>query len=514
MTSACSGSSDTWNYSIAALDAAGGSTAGSSTPVSVTNNCAMLTPTNYNAVTFTAPSGSVTCNIYRLPPSPAVGRVAMVPCGGGIQQTYLDNGNTTLDVSGPPSNPSTGSILATGTMSAQNFLSTGGGAGTSDWVQGMALPACTQGTGVNLTQPQPCIQTNSFFIQAAPSISSSFGWTAPSATNTWNGPVIAAAGSLTPPASTLSVAYLTNTTLNPLTSQPTLATVGTGSLPNGDIVKISNAGAGAIDLVDSGISATAAGAGTVLGNPTNSPAAPTYTSTPQLGASGVLGSIAMGNSGGGSGLLTIEPLAGASLGASTASFPANTGTVAELNLAQVFSAAGATVMPAIGISGTVFTGGSGTATVPLVYIDQGSNPSTWNTNGTEFGMNAASFTGNFADFHLNGAGSLFKVDYEGNVTAASFISGGTKFSAGSGCGTVSSLVGGATAGSFKSGAASCTVTITMGGSVQAPNGWACSVWDTTTTSYTLKETAFTTSSVTFSGSTMSGDVIVFGCKGF
>ena len=84
-------------------------------------------------------------------------------------------------------------------------------------------------------------------------ITTSFGWTSPSATNSANGPVIAAFGTGTPLTSALSVGYLTNTTINSATFQPTLATVGTGTLNQGDLVSISNAGAGMIDLVDSGI---------------------------------------------------------------------------------------------------------------------------------------------------------------------------------------------------------------------------------------------------------------------
>lgn len=55
-----------------------------------------------------------------------------------------------------------------------------------------------------------------------------------------------------------------------------------------------------------------------------------------IGASGAAASLTMGNNT--SGLLTLAPVAGVALGAVTASFPANTGTVAELNLAETFTA--------------------------------------------------------------------------------------------------------------------------------------------------------------------------------
>lgn len=54
-----------------------------------------------------------------------------------------------------------------------------------------------------------------------------------------------------------------------------------------------------------------------------------------LGASGTAGSVAMGNAT--SGVITLQPVAGA-LGTVTASLPANAGTIAELNLAQTWSA--------------------------------------------------------------------------------------------------------------------------------------------------------------------------------
>lgn len=54
-----------------------------------------------------------------------------------------------------------------------------------------------------------------------------------------------------------------------------------------------------------------------------------------LGASGTAGSVAMGNAT--SGTVTLQPVTGA-LGTVTASLPANTGTIGELNLAQTWSA--------------------------------------------------------------------------------------------------------------------------------------------------------------------------------
>ena len=80
------------------------------------------------------------------------------------------------------------------------------------------------------------------------------------------------------------------------------------------------------------------------------------TPTPTLGASGTLGSVTFGNAT--SGTVTVEPVPGA-LGAVTASLPANTGTLAETNLAQTFSAL-QTFGTNISIAGVTPTGATGT----------------------------------------------------------------------------------------------------------------------------------------------------------
>lgn len=126
-------------------------------------------------------------------------------------------------------------------------------------------------------------------------------------------------------------------------------------------------------------------------------------------------------SGTSSGTDTLVPVAGA-LGAVTTSIPDITGTLAVLaNTPQTFtgqtaiSKNGASGAPPLALIGTVFTGGNGTLTVPYFYLDPSvSAPTTWNTSGTMFGINAPSaFVGNFLDFHLNGGGPLFRIDSAG-----------------------------------------------------------------------------------------------------
>ena len=74
-----------------------------------------------------------------------------------------------------------------------------------------------------------------------------------------------------------------------------------------------------------------------------------------LGASGTAGSVKLGNAT--SGTVVLQPVTGA-LGSATASLPANTGTIAELNLAQTFSGAqtfGEVIGTVTTQSGTTYT---------------------------------------------------------------------------------------------------------------------------------------------------------------
>lgn len=102
----------------------------------------------------------------------------------------------------------------------------------------------------------------------------------------------------------------------------------------------------------------------------------------------------------------------------------------------------------------------------------------------------------------------------GFLKAAGYMSVGTTFTTDTGCGTPSSLAGGATAGKFVGNATSCTTVVTMGNTATAPNGWACKANDLTTTADTVTQTATTTTTATFSGTIVSGDTINFFCIGY
>ena len=95
---------------------------------------------------------------------------------------------------------------------------------------------------------------------------------------------------------------------------------------------------------------------------------------------------------------------------------ANTQTGAFSTTAPwTFSVAGAASTPGMSITGAPYTGGSTTTNFPQLYLNDGTGPSTFSANGTEFGMNSPSgFTGNFEDAHVNGGASVFSVNYQGN----------------------------------------------------------------------------------------------------
>lgn len=105
-------------------------------------------------------------------------------------------------------------------------------------------------------------------------------------------------------------------------------------------------------------------------------------------------------------------------------------------------------------------------------------------------------------------------DTTGKVKAAGYMSVGTKFTTDTGCGTVTTLVGGATAGSFVANTTgACTVVITMGNSATAPNGWICSPSDRTTGNL-FRQSASSTTTCTVTGTAVSGDVISFAAIGY
>jgi hypothetical protein len=82
----------------------------------------------------------------------------------------------------------------------------------------------------------------------------------------------------------------------------------------------------------------------------------------------------------------------------------------------------------------------------------------------------------------------------------------------SGC-SFGTQLGANAAGSFLSGTTgTCTVTITFFGTT-APNGWRCTA-DDLTNANTIRQTAYSTTSCTISGTTTSSDLITYGATAF
>jgi hypothetical protein len=142
-----------------------------------------------------------------------------------------------------------------------------------------------------------------------------------------------------------------------------------------------------------------------------------------------------------SGLTTNTIPKAASATSLTNSSLTDNGTTVSTSEAFITSAAGAASTPSLSLTGALFTGGSGTTTVPLLYRNAtgATAPSTWSTSGTQFGINAASgFAGNFLDFHVNGGVSLFSVSNAGAVSSGGVGTNGVFDLCGStsGCATI------------------------------------------------------------------------------
>jgi hypothetical protein len=127
-----------------------------------------------------------------------------------------------------------------------------------------------------------------------------------------------------------------------------------------------------------------------------------------------------------------------------------------------------------------------------------------------------------------GAVSLILPDVNGTLASTSvpqtwigqqtfngpIVQGTVKYTA-TGCGN-SATVGAGAAGKFVSTTTgTCTVVLTMAGAtgLTAPQGWSCFANDETTGNL-MRQTDFSTTTATISGTTVSGDVVTFGCQAF
>lgn len=83
------------------------------------------------------------------------------------------------------------------------------------------------------------------------------------------------------------------------------------------------------------------------------------------------------------------------------------------------SRSGAASASSVTLTGAIFTGGTGTTTFPLMFIQPtGTTAYTaWNTNGTYLGFNVPTFNGHVVNIVVNGA-TRFSIDGAGNTNIA------------------------------------------------------------------------------------------------
>lgn len=130
-----------------------------------------------------------------------------------------------------------------------------------------------------------------------------------------------------------------------------------------------------------------------------------------------------------------------------------------------------------------------------------------NMTGTGAGDVGIGTTNPGANLEVNGTAK-----FDSTSTFNGFVDGGTKFTISSGCST-SVTTGGALGGGFTATSSTCSPVISTG--LTAPNGYYCGINDVTTPAASIKETAFTLTTVTFTGSSLgTTDVFVFHCTEF
>ena len=148
---------------------------------------------------------------------------------------------------------------------------------------------------------------------------------------------------------------------------------------------------------------------------------------------------------------------------------------------------------------------TGNSSIYLGYLSKAKTDG--DTNESVIGPNA---TGNGSNTVTLGGPGTTGVYSIGVLNSPGYLSTGTNTV--SGC-SLTVSAGGATAGKFNSGTTgSCTVTITPG--FTAPNGFSCWANDITTPADKLQQLSMRQTAPTIGGTTVSGDVITWGCVAY
>jgi hypothetical protein len=92
------------------------------------------------------------------------------------------------------------------------------------------------------------------------------------------------------------------------------------------------------------------------------------------------------------------------------------------------------------------------------------------------------------------------------------VASGTPFVVTSGCGTTGAVTGGQMTGNFTAGQVSCIPIITPG--FTAPNGFDCQAHDLTTPADSIRESSYTATTCTLTGTVVNADVIMVNIVAF
>lgn len=153
------------------------------------------------------------------------------------------------------------------------------------------------------------------------------------------------------------------------------------------------------------------------------------------------------------------------------------------------------------------------------YYDSGTG--TWSNNVTLAGnryLGLSSLSNLAAGTTITAYDNRTNAGVPGGTAATDFttgdaLAGGPTFSM-TGC-SATGPTGGSTTGAYISGTSgSCAVVVTMGQQKTAAHGWSCSVNNITTPADVQKQTAYSATSATFSGTTVTSDVVSFSCAPF
>lgn len=228
--------------------------------------------------------------------------------------------------------------------------------------------------------------------------------------------------------------------------------------------------------------------------------APTWSATPTLGASGTVGTLALGNAT--SGTVTLAAVSGA-LGSVTASLPANSGVIAELNLSQTWTA-NQFYTSIVQLTASSAGGGK------FLFSDTNTGGKTWQLgpgalSGSASEWNFANQTDSVIALHIGSNGNILS---GGTVTSTGhLLSSGTTPTISS-CGTgTPSISGSDNFGSVVAGTVATSCVINFGATWGAIP--SCSVSSSTAIS-SLTVTSSTTQ-LTIAGTALGGDTIKWVC---